>query len=99
MSDPATIGPDWPADSFALGQWLSGNTAKAFRPTLLDLEEAGYTVVPRDVLGDDGHVIVGRAELAALIDVCKAGYALNGHAADSLRHIEARLTVRLRRRP
>jgi hypothetical protein len=94
----AAIHYSWSAD-YAIGQWLSGSTAKAYRPTLHDLENAGYTVLRRDELSDTGHVIVGRGELAALIDVCRAGYGIAGKAAESLRHIEGRLAARLRQQP
>lgn len=88
----------WP-HSYSLGQWLSGSTAKAFRPTLRDLEDAGYVVIRRVLLCDANRVIVGRNEMVALIGVCRAGYSVGGHAADSLRHVEARLAARLREQP
>lgn len=90
VSEPAESLPD-----YALGQWLSGSTAKAYRPTLDALEAAGYVVAKRDDLVDGGMVPVSRESLRALIAVCQAGLRRNGSASDALRHIEQRLAARL----
>lgn len=60
------------------------------------MEEAGWAVVRADDLAGSGMVAFQRGAVAALIDVCRAGYGVGGHAADALRHVESRLAARLR---
>lgn len=80
---------------YAVGQWLSGNTARAFRPTRDELEAAGYIVVKREDLAKAGVAVLTVSELGALIDVCRGGVSTTGSATDALRHIERRLRARL----